>query len=265
MVPVGSRWSSESARAGTRRSSSPGNGLRVRQITHRHAVRVGGHHANRPVDPRHQHAGQERPAVVVRGGAHDLAHRFTQRCLGQLCRRLVGLAHRRELHDRVGVQLERRTGRTDGDVVPLVGKRHGSGLQPAHDVGREPRRNDTTSVVDPDDLPGHLDREVEVGPGHRQRIPVTRQQQAQQHRGGAAAASHGPARGGQHVDECIALGSELHRRLSFREFSQSFIVEGEVYEVGRGSKGCGLWMTWFRTLLAASDCCPHGGVGRARA
>ena len=30
------------------------------------------------VDPGHEHAGQQRPAVVVGRGAHHLAHRFTQ-------------------------------------------------------------------------------------------------------------------------------------------------------------------------------------------
>ena len=79
----------------------------------------------------------------------------------------LGLAHRRELDDRIGPQLEGRAGRRDGDVVALVGEGHRARLEPAHDVGREPGRNHTTSVVDPDDLVGHLDRQVEVGPGAR--------------------------------------------------------------------------------------------------
>ena len=47
-----------------------------------------------------QHAGEQGPGVVVRGGPHHLAHGLAQRRLRQLGRRLVGLAHRRELHDR---------------------------------------------------------------------------------------------------------------------------------------------------------------------
>ena len=217
------------------------------------------------VDARDQHAGQQRAAVVVRRGPHDLAHRFAQRGLRQLRRRLVRLAHRRKLHDGVGVELEGRAGRADGDVVALVGEGHRSGLEPAHDVGRETRRNHTTPVVDPDHLAGHLDREIEVRAGDRQGVPVTREEQAEEHRRGAASASDGPARGGQHVDECIALGSELHRRLSFREFSQSFILEGEVYVSGKGSKGCGLWMTWSHPCWAAPIAVPMARVGAARA
>ena len=59
-----------------------------------------------------------------------------------------------------------------------------------------------------------------------QRVPVTVQQEAEEHRGGATAAADGTARRGQHLDQCIALGSELHRRRSFREVPQSFIVRG---------------------------------------
>src|SRR3984957_6183367 len=234
----------------------PRNALRVRQITHGHAVGVRGHHANRPVNPRHQDTGQQRPAVVVRRRTYDLTHRLTQRRLRELRGGLVGLADGRGLHDWIRVQIEGRPSRTDGDVISLISEGHCPGLEAADNFRRQPRRNYTTPAVAPERLAGHEDREIKVGPGHGQRIPVTGQQQAQQHRGRAAAASYGTARRGQHVDECIALGSELHRRLSFREFSQSFIVEGEVYEVGRGNKGCGLWMRWLRACWERGSVSP---------
>ena len=88
-------------------------------------------------------------------------------------------------------------------------------------------RNDTTAVVDADHLVGHRDGEVEVGAGDAQRVAAARQQQAEEHRGGAASPTHGAAGGGQHVDECVALGSELHGRRSFRERALLVISRGK--------------------------------------
>ncbi len=41
------------------------DGVGPGQVPHGHAVRVGRHHAQRPVDPRDQDTGEQRPAVVV--------------------------------------------------------------------------------------------------------------------------------------------------------------------------------------------------------
>ena len=246
MVPVGQPLELGEGARGHEQVLLARDGIGIGQVAHRHPVRVRGHHAERPVDPGHEHAGQQRPPLVVRRRTHHLAHRFTQGRLGELGHRLARLAHRRELHDRIGLQLEGRPGRGDRDVVAVVGERHRSGLQAAHDVGREPGRNDTTSVIDPDDLVGHLDREVEVGPRHAQGVARAGQEQAEQHRRRATAPSDGTAGRCQHLDECIAFGSELHRRQSFREVPQPLIAREEVCVTCKGSKGCGLWMTWHR-------------------
>ena len=233
------------------------------QVAHRHAVRVRRDHAECAVHPGHQDAGQQGPSLVVRRGTHHLTNSLAERRLGELGRRLARLAHRRELHNGIGLEFEGRTCRGNGDVVAVVGERHRTRLQPPHDVGGEPGRNDTTSVVDPDHLVGHLDREVEVGSGHAQRVARARQEQAQEHRRRAAAPSDGAACRCQHLDECIALGSELHRRQSFRGVPQPFIAKEEVCVTCKGSKGCGLWTTYRPSCSAVRKMSP-GRRGRTR-
>ena len=263
MVPVGSRWSSDRARAGTRRSSSPRMVFAAGEVPHRHAVRVRRHHADDPSTwDTSTPVSSGRPSSCE--AARTTWRTASPKAVSDSCGRgLARLAHRRELHDRIGVELERGAGGGDGDVVPLVRERHRARLEPPHDVGREPRRNDTTSVVDPDDLVGHLDREIEVGAGDAQRVPGARQQQAQEHGRGATAPTDGTAGGGQHLDECVALGSELHRRQSFREVSPALHREGEVHVSCKGSKGCGLWMTSSSPCAAAQTVSPWPcGPGR---
>ena len=181
----------------------------------------------------------------MRSGPHHLADGLAERPLGQLRRRFGGPGHRRELHHRVGVQLEGRAGGRNRDGIALVGERHRSGLQPAHDVGRESGRNDTTSVLDPDDLVGDLDRQIEVGARHAQRVSGAGEQETEQHRRRSATSSDGATGRGQHLDECVALGSELHRIvLSGGLDVHPFFQFGEGYmSRGKGNKGCGLWMT----------------------
>ena len=72
----------------------------------------------------------------------------------------------------------------------------------------------------------------------------------------ATAATDGTARRGQHLHECIALGSELHRCLSFRVCPQPFIARGRGYVSCKGSKGCGLWTTSSRPWSAAGTLSP---------
>ena len=180
------------------------------------------------------------------------ARAVSESCGGRVAR----LAHRRELHHRVGLEFEGGPGRGDRDVVPVVGEGHRPRLQTPHDVGGEPGRNDTTPVVDPDHLVGHLDRQVEVGSCHAQQISRACQEQAQKHRGRAATASDGAAGRCQHLDEHVAFGSELHRRQSFPEVPQPFIAEGEVYETCKGSKACGLWTTYHPPCSVAGKMSP---------
>ncbi len=104
IVPVGNRCSSDSARAGTSRSSSPGMvsvpersrmAMRYESVA---TIRMN------PSIVRQQHAGQQRPAVVVRGRPHHLAHGLGERGLREVGGGLARLAHRRELHHGVRVQ-----------------------------------------------------------------------------------------------------------------------------------------------------------------
>ena len=179
----------------------------------------------------------------MRGRPHHLTDRFPKGRLGQLGRRLVRLAHRRKFHDRVRVKFERGAGGRDRDRVAVVSEGHRAWFETPDDVSGQARRNDAAPVVDPDHFVGHLDRQVEVGTGDAQGVPGTRQQQAQEHGRRTTAGTDGTARSRQHLHECIALRSELHRCQSFREVPQPFMVKREVYVSCKGSKGCGLWMT----------------------
>ena len=120
--------------------------------------------------PGQQDPGEQGTGVVVRGGPHHLAHRLRPgppRAAGRWPRRS---ARRRGTRPPEGPQLEVRAGGRDGDVVVVVGEGHRAGLEPAHDVGREPRRNDTRPVFEADDLFGHLDGQIEVGAGDREDV-----------------------------------------------------------------------------------------------
>ena len=168
----------------------------------------------------------------------------------------VDLPDSRKLHDRVRPQFEVRPGRRNRDVVVIVGERHRSRLQPSHDVGGESGRDDTASVLDPDHLFGDLDRKVEIRSCDRKHISRAREQEAGQHRGGGGACAHGTTSGCQHVDQCISLGSELHRSLSFRPCPQSPLSEEERNVTSKGNKGCGLWMTVTRGWWMACNRVP---------
>ena len=185
----------------------------------------------------------------MRGGPHNLADRLTQRRFGKVGRRLGRLPDGRELHYGVGPQFEVRAGRRNRDVVVIVGERHRAGLEPAHDVGREASRNDARSVLDTDHLFGDLDREIEIRSCDRKHISRAREKKPGQHRGGGGACTYGTTSRGQHVDQCISLGSELHRSLSFRPCPQSPLSEEERNVCSKGNKGCGLWMTVTRSLV----------------
>ena len=77
-VPAGRRWSSESARAGTRRSSSPG--MVFAPDRSRIAIRYESVATmrNEPSTARDEHTCEQGAAVVVRRSTHHLPY-----CLGQ--------------------------------------------------------------------------------------------------------------------------------------------------------------------------------------
>ena len=118
----------------------------------------------------------------MRRGAHDLAHGFGECLLRELRGGLGGACDRGELHHGIGPQLEVRTRRRNGDGVLVVGEGDRTGFQPAHNVGREPGGNDTGAVVHPDHLFCDLDRQIEIGSGHREDIAGTRKKKTGQHR-----------------------------------------------------------------------------------
>ena len=195
----------------------------------------------------------------MRGSSNDLTDSFGERRLGKLCCWFARPANSGEFNYRVGTKFEVGTSGRNCDVFVVMLKRHRAWFEATDDVGGESCGNDTCSVINTDDFLGHLDSEIQIRTGDRKHISGARQEKARQHRRRCCSCTNRSSSGSQHLNECIALGSELHEVLSFRGFPQSLLKEEDVHEGSRGNKSCGLWTTyldpwWTAALLSPLGC-----------
>ena len=223
-APSDRRWSSASARAGTRISSSSGKASAPGQVPQGQPVRVGGHQPDARRPRRDQHAGQQRPGVVARRRPHHLAKRLGQRRRRQERRRLGRLGQRRELDDREGAQAEASTGpRRSRSSRP----RPRRSPRPARASARcrsSSRAGAThTAVVDPD-RPRRSPASVRSRSVPVTDEPVPRRLDAGARRGAPARSRRDHRRHGRPWPaprRGVTLASELHRG---RPFSRCFSV-----------------------------------------
>ena len=146
--------------------------------------------------------------------------------------------------------LKRRAGRGDLDVLPVVREGHRARLQRRTMSVGEPGRDDTTPVVDPDDLVGHVDRQVEVGPGDRQAVPRRMSSSRPREHRGRADGLRRPGRPWPTSRRAsrVRIGTSPKPVLS--RVPQSSLREGEVYELVR--------------VVRAVDCGRHASLPAGR-
>ena len=111
-----------------------------------------------------------------------------------------------------GEQAQRGLEPTRADVGLLALDRDldRAGLQGAHHVHRDPRRQDGDAVGPPGHLELDADGELEVGAGELEPVPFELEADPGEHWQGTAAVRHCPSGGTEGFDEHITLGSELH-------------------------------------------------------
>ena len=129
---------------------------------------------------------------------------------GERDRLAGGLGEPRELVGGEHAQAELRpAGGDPGLVVGHLDLTLPAG-QGAHDVGRQPAREDDDAVA----VAGHRDldrdRQLEVGAGEAQLVAGELHPDPGEHGQGRAAAGRRPAGGAEGLDEDITLASELH-------------------------------------------------------
>ena len=185
--------------------------LRVGQIAHRQAVRVGGHHAQPVVLRGEQHAGEDRPVVVGARRADHLAQGLAERC-----RRHGDAVGRRGAQagvvvDRQGPHAELRATAGDAHVVGGHGHLDLAGAQRADDLRREACREDHAAVALSADGDPELDRQIEVRAGDRQLVTDELEADARQHRERGTAPRRRPSGRGQRLGEPITFATKLHR------------------------------------------------------
>ena len=219
------------------------------QVANREPVRVGRDQAQAAGVRGQQHTGEDRPQIVLRRRAHDLAQRQRERRRVEPHALAVVRRQPRIVLGRLQPQRRREPAGGDHRLVARDGHHHRSGLELAHDVAQHLRDDRDAGFLD---LGRHLDpvRDLQVGADELEAVTRCGDPQILEHWQRASSTRDGALRGGYRVGKSVALAAELHLGL----------LRYKVVKLGsRSSRGCGLWTKgpwgwspWSRVLTGSS-------------
>ena len=105
---------------------------------------------------------------------------------------------------------ELRSARHNLGAVLDDGDRHGAWLQGAHDIGKQPSRNDRHAILLASDGQADGDRQVEIGSQQLEAVALELGVDTREYRQGAASGTNCSPYDGEGLHEYVSFAAELH-------------------------------------------------------